>query len=83
MVLHSYSIPLGLAPIELLVCLRSYWPHQDSSALSFQLDEYGGHILVVCQAEDDSSTDKIQVGVEGVWVIELNADRHFGHDERE
>ncbi len=79
MVLHSDSIPLVLPSTELLLCLWTYWPHQYCSTFPFELDEYGRYTLIVRETEDYPAADEVEVRIECVWIIELNADRHLGH----
>jgi hypothetical protein len=62
--------------VQVLLC--AWWSHEDRPALPFQLDQYGRYVLVVGKAEDYSSADEIEVRVEGMGIVELDADGHDG-----
>jgi hypothetical protein len=67
----------------LLLCLWSHWSHQDGSALSLQLDKYPRDILVAGERENYSAADEVKVRVEGVGVIQLDANRHIELEDGE
>lgn len=57
---------------------RMHRAHEDGAGFSFKLNNDGGDVLVGWEGEDDATGYNIEVSVEGMWVIELNADGHDG-----
>lgn len=58
--------------------VRIHRTHQLGLRLAFQLDEYGGDVLIAVEGEDDPAADIVEIGVEGVGVVELDSSGHDG-----
>jgi hypothetical protein len=76
MIFHGNPISLILPSIQLLLCLRPHWPHQGRFAFPLQLNDNSRDVLIAGERENYPAADKVEIRVEGVGVIQLDADRH-------
>lgn len=78
MILHGYCLPLIWTRVELWLLWRTDRAHEHRSRLALELDHDRRNILIGCQAQDNSATYEVEIRVECVWIVELDADGHAG-----
>ena len=81
MVFHRESLPVVSSAVKLWI-LSLHWAHQNRPALAFQLDHNSRYILIAGETQDNFAANEIEVGVEGMRMVELDAYRHTGQSSR-